>query len=277
VTQSPAQRRQQLRQQRRRERLRQAWRVLVFSSVALGLGYALLRYGWVLNGPDQVEVSGSRQVQRDQVIQAAGLRFPLTLLGLQPGRLAQELSVALPVDQVQVQRLMAPPRLRVQLVDRRAVARAERPLPGGLRERGYVDPHGNWISQSQSLGGRLAGAEDLLVVGWNPRHRESLAKVLLHRSAFHGRLRQIRFDPTGGLWLETPQLGAMRLGPPDSQLDRRLVVAAHLSETLPGKLQGRRPRVVDLSDPEQPELGLSGLRPNLPASPASAVRPQGGQ
>ncbi len=272
-----SERRRQLRLERRADRLRNLWRLLIFSAMAGGLGYGLLRQGWTLRSPGQVEVSGSRLVGRDQVIQAAGIRFPQPLLSLKPSQLAETLSEALPVENVRVSRLMLPPRLKVDLTDRSAVARAERMLPGGLRERGYVDPHGNWISQSQSLGGRLAGSEELLVVGWNPRHRESLAKVLLHRSAFHGRLRQIRFDPSGGLWLETPQLGAMRLGPPDSQLDRRLVVAAHLSETLPGKLRGRRPRVVDLSDPEQPELGVNGLRPSLPASPASAVRPQGGQ
>lgn len=272
-----SERRRLLRQERRADRLRNFWRLLLFSSMAAGLGYGLLRQGWTLRSPTQVEVSGSRLVGRDQVIQAAGIRFPQPLLTLQPRLLRESLSQALPVENVRVSRLMLPPRLRVELVDRSAVARAERQVASGGKERGYVDRAGNWISLGQTLGGRLGESADLLVVGWNPRHRATLARVLQHRAAFRGRLREIRFDPNGGLWLETGDLGRLRLGPADGQLERRLVVAAHLNGTLPPKLRGRRPQVVDLSDPEQPELGLAGLKPIPTVSPATAVKPQGGQ
>ena len=85
-----SERRRQLRQQRRRERLRNLWRFLVLLALAGGLGYGLLRQGWVLSGPDQVEVVGSQQVGADQVVQAVRLTFPQPLLGLHPrGALGQ--------------------------------------------------------------------------------------------------------------------------------------------------------------------------------------------
>ena len=262
-----ADRRRQLRQQRRQERLRQVWRFVVFTAVALGLGYALLRYGWVLQGPEQVEVSGSRQVQRDQVIQAAGLRFPLTLLSVQPTRLARELSVALPVDQVQVQRLMAPPRLRVQLVDRRAVARAERRGPRGL-ELGFVDQLGNWMTVRQQTGVGLDPSQSrltLLIKGWQPRYREALAVLLSRRQQLGSALLTIRFEPGGSLWLDTTSLGAVRFGPLDQRLPQRIEVLEHLLKELPSRLQGRRLQAIDLSDPDQPELALPGpLKPLKP-------------
>jgi len=272
VTPSAADRRRQLRQHRRRERLRQLWRVVVFSAVGLGLGYALLRSGWVLNGPDQVEVIGSQQVQRDQVIQAAGLRFPLTLLSLQPSRLARELSVALPVDQVQVQRLMAPPRLRVQLVDRRAVARAERRGPRG-REMGYVDHLGNWMTMRQQAGVGLEpsrGQLPLLIQGWQPRYRQALAELLSRRQQLGSALLTIRFEPGGSLWLDTTSLGAVRFGPVDQRLPQRIEVLEHLLTELPTRLKGRKLQSIDLSDPDQPELALPG--PLKPLKP-DAARP----
>ena len=253
-------RRRQLRQQRRQERLRQLWRFVAFSSAGLGLGYALLRYGWVLSTPAQVEVIGSRQVQREQVIQAAGLRFPLALLSLQPARLARELSVALPVDQVQVQRLMAPPRLRVQLVDRRAVARAERRGPQGP-EQGYVDHLGNWMTIRQQAGAGLdpaAGRLTLQIKGWQPRYRETLAVLLSRRQQLGGALRTVRFEPGGSLWLDTTTLGAVRFGPLDGRLPQRIEVLEHLLNELPTRLAGRRLTSIDLSDPDQPELALPG-------------------
>ena len=271
-----AERRRQLRQERRADRLRNLWRLVVFSAMATGLGYGLLSQGWTLRSPSQVEVSGSRLVSRDQVIQAAGLRFPLPLLAVQPRQIIQALSVALPVENVRVSRLMLPPRLRVELIDRSAVARAERRSPAGL-EQGYVDRLGNWISLQQNLGVRLEGTQELRVVGWNGRHRPALALVLKQKQAFGGRLKEIRFDPEGSLWLSTSDLGPLRLGPPDGQLERRLAVAAHLNAALPAALGGRRPLIVDLSDPDQPELSLTDFKPVADSGPATAVRPRGGQ
>jgi len=271
-----AERRRQLRQERRADRLRNLWRLVVFSAMAGGLGYGLLSQGWTLRSPNQVEVSGSRLVSRDQVIQAAGLSFPQPLLALQPRQIIQTLSMALPVENVRVSRLMLPPRLRVELIDRSAVARAERRTKAGL-EQGYVDRLGNWISLQQNLGVRLEGTQELRVVGWNERHRPALAKVLKERQTFGGRLREIRFDPEGSLWLSTKELGPVRLGPVDGQLERRLAVAAHLNATLPADLRGRRPQIVDLSDPDQPELSLTGFKPVTDPGPATAVRPRGGQ
>ncbi len=271
-----AERRRQLRQERRADRLLNLWRLVVFSAMAGGLGYGLLTQGWTLRYPSQVEVSGSRLVSRDQVIQAAGLSFPQPLLALQPRQIIQTLSTALPVENVRVSRLMLPPRLRVELIDRSAVARAERRNKDAL-EQGYVDRLGNWISLRQNLGVRLEGTQELRVLGWNERHRPALAKVLQERPAFGGKLQEIRFDPEGSLWLSTTDLGPVRLGPADGQLERRLAVAAHLNATLPADLRGRRPQIVDLSDPDQPELSLTGLKPVTDPGPATAVRPRGGQ
>jgi cell division protein FtsQ len=250
-------RRRELRRLRRRERLRDAWRLLVYAALASGLGYVLLRQGWMLQGPSQVEVSGSRLVSREQVIEAARLRFPQPLLSVQPRVLSSSLANSLPVEQVKVTRLMLPPRLRVELVDREAVARALRRTPGGL-EPGFVDRTGSWIYADPRSRTRLGGQASIQVVGWNERYRPALARVLEARDQIGPGLQEIRFDPDGALWLTTRELGPLRLGPVDSQLDRRLQVVAHLSHTLPARLAGKRPLSIDLTDPEQPELNLQG-------------------
>ncbi|MEX0587758.1 MAG: FtsQ-type POTRA domain-containing protein [Cyanobium sp.] len=260
-----SERRRQLRQQRRRERLLNLWRLLVLLALSAGLGYGLLRQGWVLSGPDQVEVVGSQQVGPEQVVQAAKLSFPQPLLGLQPKRIAEAVANSLPVEQVQVSRLMAPPRLRVELVDRQAVARAQRRTSGGI-EQGFIDRFGHWMSIRQGQGVAAKGSSSLTVVGWQPRHRPALALVLDKRAQLGGDLRQIRFEPGGSLWLESARLGQVRLGPTDGQLGRRLEVLGHLQKELPAKVKGRKLQSIDLSDPEQPELGLPA-----PASPPTAT------
>ncbi|MCP9774086.1 FtsQ-type POTRA domain-containing protein [Cyanobium sp. WAJ14-Wanaka] len=244
-----------MRMQRRSERLRNLWRLLVFTSIAGGLAYGLLRQGWILNGPAQVEVVGSQQVDAAQVIRAADLHFPQPLLGLQPKQIASAIAAALPVEQVQVTRLMAPPRLRVTVVDREAVARAERQSARGL-EQGYVDRLGNWMSTRQGQGSKGPSPEQLQVRGWQARLRPALAMMLERRQSLGADLQEIRFEPGGSLWLKSASLGEVRLGPIDGQLNRRLEVLQQLGQQLPAKVKGRKVISIDLSDPEQPELGL---------------------
>ncbi len=264
-----AERRRQLRQQQREELLRNAWRVLVLLGLAGGLGYGLLRLGWTLSGPEQVEVMGSRQVTTAEVINAAGIRFPQPLLTLDPRRIGAGLAGSLPVEEVRVSRLMAPPRLRVVVVDRQPVARAERQGPGGL-EQGYVDRLGNWMTARQGEGLRTASTDRLLVKGWQPRHRDALTQVLGQRDSLAEDLRVLRFDPAGSIWVDSASLGSVRLGPGDAQLPQRLRVLEHLVATLPGQLRGKRLQSLDLTDPNQPELalvtGATATRP-LPTNP----------
>jgi len=276
-------RRRQLRRERRADRLRQLWRLMIYSLMAAGLGYGLLRQGWVLRDPTQVQVSGSALVNREQVIAAADLRFPQPLLLLDPRRLDSTLADNLPVESVQVSRRILPPQLMVRLVDRRPVALAWRRGDGGL-EQGYVDDRGHWLSsrQQQALSGKLPGG--LVVRGWHERHRAQLAQVLAQRQQLGPGLREIRFDPDGSLWLRTDRLGEVRLGQADDHLAQRLAVMRHLSANLPNRLRGRPVQLIDLSDPANPELSLPGTAPQrsgavMPApgtAPVSAP-PPGGQ
>jgi len=251
-----AERRRQLRLQRRNQRLQEIWRVLVLVGASAGLGWVLLGQGWSLRSPSQVEVVGSRQVSRDQIIQEARLRFPVQLLNLQPRQLAAQLAAALPVENVQVTRLMLPPRLRIDLVDRKAVARAERHTGKGL-EQGYVDRLGNWMTSRQQSGANgTGGAPLLLVSGWQEHLRPPLAQVLGRSGQLGSTLVEIQFEPNGNLWLITSSLGKVRLGLPDGQLGRRLEMLSHLSSQLSSRVKGLKVQSIDLSDPDHPELGL---------------------
>jgi cell division protein FtsQ len=104
----------------------------------------------------------------------------------------------------------------------------------------------------------------LLVLGWQASYRPALALVLEQRGRLGGDISQIRFEPDSSLWLQSKRLGKVRLGPADAQLERRLEVLSHLQQELPAKVKGRRLQSIDLSDPEQPELGL-------PATPGRAA------
>ena len=153
------------------------------------------------------------------------------------------------------QEAVSVPGLRVAVVDREAVARAQR-LTGKGPESGFVDRLGNWMSNRQTEGMAANRPLTLTVLGWQPRHRAVLGLVLEQRKRLGNNLQEIRFDPNGTLWLRSATHGLVRLGPPDGQLPRRLAVLEHLSKELPGRVKGQPLQSIDLSDPDQPELGL---------------------
>jgi cell division protein FtsQ len=109
-----------------------------------------------------------------------------------------------------------------------------------------------------------------MVKGWQPQYRPALAQLLTRRPQFGAAVQQIRFEPGGSLWLDTSTLGAVRFGPLDERLARRIDVLEHLLRELPAQLKGRQLQSLDLSDPEQPEISLPG--PTRAAPPAAASR-----
>jgi cell division protein FtsQ len=159
---------------------------------------------------------------------------------------------------------MAPPRLRVDLVDREPVARAQRRGPNGL-EQGFVDRQGQWMSARQAQGLSAAASEGPLVLGWQERHRPVISAMLQTSERLKADLRQIRFEPNGSLTVQSTRLGEVRLGPADNRLQRRLEVLDHLIETLPPQLQSKPLQALDLTEPEQPELALK-QPPKAPAA-----------
>ncbi len=268
---SAPERRRQLRQERRRERLKHLWRIAVFSGGAAGLGWLLLQQGWVLRSAAQIEVIGSKQIDAARVIQEGELKLPQPLLTLHPQALTERLYEGLPVEQVQVSRLMLPPRLRITLVEREAVAKAQRRTNRGV-EQGYVDRFGHWMTTRQQRGSGPTRLPSVKVLGWQERLRRPLAAVLAQQDQLGSTLLQVRFEPDGNLWLRTAALGDVHLGPADEQLEQRLAMLRHLSGHLPSQIKDLKIQSIDLSDPNQPELGLPPkAKPKASAKPKQAT------
>lgn len=249
------QRRQELRRQQRLERLAQVWRLLALLAAAAGLGWVLLRHGWLLQSPAQVTVLGTVGLGRDQVIRAGDLHFPQPLLDLDPADLRRRLAAQLPVDRVVVQRHMLPVGLTIRLHPRLAVARAQRRTSAGL-ENGFVDRTGRWITARQQAMGGAAVSNPLWITGWQERHQPGL-EVLLPQLPPAAAITELRFRPEGDLWLVSSRLGLVRFGTLDDRLQRRLQVLDHLASDLPKTSALNGSRAIDLDDPEHPELLLA--------------------
>jgi cell division protein FtsQ len=251
------QRRKELRRRKRITVLAQLWRLLALVAISGGLGWVVLRQAWILRSADQVSVTGAPDLNREQVLKATGISFPLPLLQLDPALIKERISVALPVDQVQLQRQMLPPRLLIKLSERAAVAKAQRNGIRGL-EQGFIDRTGRWISPRQQAGAVGAALPNLKVVGWQNRYQPTL-ELLIGVLPKEADVRELRFETNDDLWVVSNKLGAVRFGPLDERISRRVQVLGHLSK----KLDHTPGAALDLSDPEHPELVLKSPQKQL--------------
>ena len=246
------QRRRDLRRRKRVHFAAQIWSLLLLLSASAGLGWLLLRHGWLLRTPAQVQLTSSSPFSREQVINAAGLEFPVALLSLDGASLQGRLGSKLPVEDISLQRQLWPPQLLIDLRLRQAVARAQRQTPQGL-ESGYVDRTGAWISRAQQEATEAQAVPALNVMGWQARHASTIA-LLLRELPPAAAISQVEFRRNGELWLHSGALGAMRFGSLDQRLPRQLDVLSHLAGQKP--LAQEPTQALDLSDPERPELVL---------------------
>ena len=247
-------RRRMLRKERRREQLIQSWRILLFGGVSSGLIWLLLSAGWSLRSQQQLTVRGSDRLGSDEVVKAAGLRFPRPLITLEPGRLERRLLAELPVQSVSVKRRLVPPGLDIELKDRLPIAAASRMGAQG-KEQGMVDVEGHWMPLTVARQGE-APASAVRVEGWIPSRRSMIATVLARRDQLGSPLNVIYVAPDGDLSLRTKTLGLVRLGSNERLLDQQLRTIALLSSSLPETLRGKTSSGIDLSDPSKPELQL---------------------
>ena len=257
-------RRRRLRQERRQEHLIQLWRLVFFLLTATGLSWLLLTLGWSLRSASQIQISGSQRMDENVVVKAAGLSFPQSLLGLEPGQIETKLMQELPVQEVSVQRRLLPPGLDIQLVERRPIAAASRMGPNGV-ERGMVDREAQWMPMDMAKRGEKP-ASAVKVEGWISNRRAVIARILQQRDLLGRPLKTILVKPAGDVSLRIETLGLINLGANETLLEQQFKTITQLTQSLPHDLRGTSNEGLDLSDPNQPELKL---RPKpTPTTPA---------
>ena len=218
------------------------------------MGWLLLRFGWTLEGTNQVRVLGDSGLAPERVAASGRFSFPANLLEINPAQLERELSRELPVESVQVRRLIFPARLEVQMQARTPAARATRRIPGGI-SLGLVDQQGRWIEPDAGIA-IPPPTTSVTVDGWTQSQSTAIARLLREQSRFDNSLRLIVLNPNGGIELHCEQLGRIELGRDIALLDRQIDAIEQLSLSLPKTLITGQDALIDLSNPERPEIQL---------------------
>jgi cell division protein FtsQ len=115
-------RRKQLRGKKRLDTLIGIWRTLAIASLA-GLGlWATTLPEWIIRRPNQVIVRGNKLLSTAAIQALLPLKYPQSLLELQPQLIASTLESVAPISKTTLTRQLFPPRLIVEVVERSPVA-----------------------------------------------------------------------------------------------------------------------------------------------------------
>lgn len=233
------------------------WRFLAIGGLSAGLWFTLLEHAWWIRSMEQVTFRNSLVDNQDHLLRASGLELPIPLLDVNTRTIATTLLEGEgPIAHASVQRRMAPPRLLISLQHRTAHAYAAR-FDREAQENGFLDVAGRWFSVPRDYEPPAPVKRDAVTVeGWRPGLQEPTAHLLFLLKRVETPVEKIRFTADGKLSLLTSSaLGEVKLGDP-SNLDRKLAILDHIHAQLTTPGSDARYAMVDLRNPEQPELGL---------------------
>jgi cell division protein FtsQ len=121
-------RRRQLRKERQVRTLKVSWQVLLLAGIVGGVTWGVTRPDWTIRKPQQVNIAGNQSLTESAVRNMLGLRYPASLLQIEPQALNAKLLAQGSVVRATVHRELMPPRLHVQIRDRLPVAVVDRSI-----------------------------------------------------------------------------------------------------------------------------------------------------
>jgi cell division protein FtsQ len=273
------QRRQRLRRQRRVRLFQAVWRGSAVVALAGSLIWVTTLPIWLIRKPDQIKVEGNRLIPAQAIRSLVPIRYPQSLLQLQPEAIAKELRAKAPISDVVVNRQLFPPSLTLRVVERYPVAivldnssdiqllsqnsiktKETAAKIGLLDENGMRLPLENYTVIQHSI-----KLPTLKVIG-NPEHyRRNWPNLYREISRSPIKITEIDFQNPANLVLRT-ELGTIHLGPYGMQFPEQIKTLDRMRK-LPNQVNPSQVAYIDLRNPNSPFIQTSELKDPVRSDP----------
>ena len=264
-------RRQTLRRERRIKLLQSIWQTLAVSGILGGLIWATTRPVWVLHQPNQIMIEGNNLLSKQVIHSVLRLKYPQSLLRVQPEAIAHSLELYPPIADAIITRQLFPPGLRVQIQERIPVALAiigtsptavTKLQPASAQNStsiGLLDASGVWIPiNSYGSQERPVKVPNLKVIGKPQVYRPYWSQLYQAISNSSLKITEINCQDSGNLILKT-ELGIVHLGTYSPRLNEQLQVLAKMRQ-LPTKVQPGEIAYIDLKNPATPLVQMHQVK-----------------
>jgi cell division protein FtsQ len=263
-------RRRQLRQERRVRTMKVSWQVLLLGGIVGGVIWGVTRPDWTISKPQQVSIAGNQALTESAVRNMLGLRYPTSLLQIEPQALNAKLLAQGSVVKATVHRELMPPRLHVQIRDRLPVALVDRSIDNKIT-KGLFDETGQWLPlNSYRLKSEQMPKLRLIASQSCPGWAE------LYRAIQQSPVQIAEVDCQDPLHLTlTTEIGMVRIGEFDRTKIYKQLQRAHELRNWQQSTSLKN-AIVDLENPQSPKLQEIGGKSPIPitsgAQPPAKIR-----
>ncbi|PSB13475.1 cell division protein FtsQ [filamentous cyanobacterium CCP2] len=270
-----ANRRQQLRRQRRWRTVQSAWQLIAVGGLASGLILGIARSDWMLRSPRQIKIEGNQFLSTENIRSILPIRYPQSILVIQPQTIAQHLEMEAPIANATVVRQLFPPGLTVRIQERYPVAIAyfatpvratstpqppqPQPQPAQpdpnqqvalLDEEGALIPFDVYLALNSSQ-----GLPNLKITGMREEYRSQWANLYQQVSRSPVKISEIDWRNPSNLVLQT-ELGMVHIGAYSSRLADQLQVLDQMRR-LPEQVPLDQVAYIDLRNPDLPLIEMT--------------------
>jgi cell division protein FtsQ len=253
-------RRRQLKQERRVRMLKISWQVLLLGGITGGIVWGITRPDWTIRKSQQIKISGNQSLTDSTIRNMLGVKYPTSLLQLEPQLLHTNLVSHGSITAATVHRELLPPRLHIQVRDRLPVATVDR-VVHNKAVRGLLDETGQWLPLSSY---RLAASQipklrllaNETCPGWADLYKAVQQSPVV--------VSEINCQNILSLTLNT-EVGIVRIGEFDRTRIYKQLQKAHELRNWQ-KSTTMTNVIINLENPQSPKLQEIIGRPSLPVS-----------
>jgi len=259
------QRTKQLRRQRWWRGMQIIWRSLWVFVLAGILIWLLIQPQWVIDRPEQVIIRGN-QLFSDTAIQSIlPLKYPQSLMKIQPEEIASQLEAKGPIASAVVTRNLLPPSLIIQITERNPVAisipnpdippssnqTSPQSAPTLTTTEGLIDETGVWMPRASytALGLPLPNFK---VIGLDEKIRPQWQEIYQIITSSQAQVTEIDFRNPSNLILTT-SLGKVHIGRYGQNFTKQLGILATLPQANP-PLDPSKIAYINLRNVDRPHI-----------------------
>ena len=238
--------------------LTELWQLLFFTSTSTFLILTFLNQAWKPISFDQTKITGLSGITKKDIKKTTSIFYPKNLLELNPKEVEYYLIKKLPIKGVSVSRKFFPPEIYINVLEREPIAFASRGFSNNL-EKGMIDIEGSWIPL-QFVNKSKQNKIKLSIENWNPNKKKEIILIIKNRFIFQSPLQKIRINPLQEISLKTEHFESVLLGSGTDRLIEQINKLNQLQKSLPNLLINTKVKIVDLKDPNKPELKVERIQ-----------------
>ena len=228
------------------------WQFIFFTSTSIFLIFTFSNQAWDPISFDQTKVLGLSGITNEDIKKTTSIFFPKNLLELNPKEIESYLIKELPIKGVSVSRKFFPPEIHINIIEREPIAFASRDFANNV-EKGMIDIEGSWIPLKfvkKSNQNKIK----LSIENWDPNRKKEIIQIIKNRFLFESPLEKIKINPQQEISLKSEHFDLILLGSGTDQLIDQINKLNQLQKSLPNLLINTKVKIVDIKDPNKPEL-----------------------